>query len=408
MTTYVISPGAWQTGSGLNPEPRGQPAGNTTGLNPEPRSVGGSSARLHPEPRSEGGGQAGGYPQQQPGGRCAGSAPLPSAPWRGVDPTWVYQGGTDALTAQALERTRGEILRPSDPRLPPRAKGLMPIAGNAAGPARPFWRWGSQFRVEAVLADLAWRLRVQARELKLTATQAVSLSLAPSAQGLSFIERQIDKVQRAAIEREDRMPEILAQRDDFREFFRVILGLDATTTPILEEVLAVAWYWATPLVMALKNDVAALRPVQRAASVLPVIPTPAHGSLPSGHATMAALTAEILSQLLFNGDPKHARVQQLDRLARRIAFNRVVAGVHFPVDSAAGYALGLQLAGHFVGWATGRPALKEYKFDPTKHSELTETGKRPKTTASAKYDGKSANLALLWDAAKREARRGGA
>lgn len=109
----------------------------------------------------------------------------------------------------------------------------------------------------------------------------------------AFIERQIGKVQRAAIEREDRLPEIRSQSDDLWFFFRVALGIDSRASPILEEVLSVAWQWATPLVMSLKNNVAAFRPVQVAPIIVPMMATPAHGSLPSGYATKAALSAEV-------------------------------------------------------------------------------------------------------------------
>jgi PAP2 superfamily len=259
--------------------------------------------------------------------------------------------------------------------------------------------------VQAVLADLVWRLRVESRVLKYTSTGQASLSFDFATPSDIWWLDQIDKVQRAAIEREDRLPEILAQSDDLWSFFRVVLGIDTGTSPILEELLAVAWKWATPLVMALKNDVAAQRPVHWAPRVLPAIATPAHGSLPSGHATMAALTAEILSQLMFGGDQTHPRVQQLDRLVRRIAFNRVVAGVHFPADSSAGYALGLQLASHFIAWATGQAPYKAFTFEPETDFELTEAATRPACKRQAKKDGRSKPLVLLWDAATREAHR---
>ena len=42
---------------------------------------------------------------------------------------------------------------------------------------------------------------------------------------------------------------------------------------------------------------------------------------------------------------------QLNRLSFRIAQNRVVAGLHYPVDSIAGHALGAMLARYLV-WLT--------------------------------------------------------
>ena len=39
---------------------------------------------------------------------------------------------------------------------------------------------------------------------------------------------------------------------------------------------------------------------------------------------------------------------QLYRLARRISDNRVIAGIHFPIDGAAGYALARALSDFFI------------------------------------------------------------
>lgn len=410
MATYTISPGAWRVGSGLNPpilrnRALNPPISSNSPLNPP---IAGSSPLNPPIAGNN-------PPIHGNSSQAAVEAVLATGlPWRGTDPDWVYQGGPGALLAQALERTHSKIVRPSDPRRVPTSPGAL--RGPARGPnaGAPLWRWGGEFRVQAVLADLAWRLRVDKLAptkvpkilLLHTTTNAVSFALDPVPAANSWALDQIDKVQRAAIEREDRLPEILVQSDDLWSFFRVVLGINSSASPILEEVLSVAWQWATPLVMALKNEIAACRPVQVAPSVMPAITTPAHGSLPSGHATMAALTAEILAQLLFNGAKAHPRVKQLDRLARRIAFNRVVAGVHFPVDSAAGYGLGLQLAGHFVGWAKGKPAFARFDFDPATYPELTEVGKRPQPAYLKVADGQSQALTLMWDAAVREAQRG--
>lgn len=395
MATYVISPGAWRAGSGLHP-----PVAGNSPLHPP---VSGASP-LHPPVIAN-------SPLHPPVHRGRGQTSVEAVnadgtPWRGTDPDWVYQGGPRALLAQALERTHSKIVRPSDPRVVPSVPGVMRAPAQGPNTGAPLWRWGSEFRVQAVLADVAWRLRVEKTMLRLTSTSTISFSLDPAAAAYGGTLDQVGKVQRAAIEREDRLPEILSQSDDLWSFFRVVLGINSSASPILEEVLSVAWQWATPLVMSLKNNVAAFRPVQVAPIIVPVIATPAHGSLPSGHATMAALTAEILAQLLFDGDPTHPRVKQLDRLARRIAFNRVVAGVHFPVDSAAGYGLGLQLAGHFVGWAKGKHALDRFDFDPATYPELTETGKRKTLKPASQVDGKSESLALMWNAAVREGKRG--
>jgi hypothetical protein len=77
----------------------------------------------------------------------------------------------------------------------------------------------------------------------------------------------------------------------------------------------------------------------------PIIPTPLHGSLPSGHATEAFMVVHLLEQLL----PQGARHRdQLQRLAARTSINRTVAGVHFPVDSLAGQLLGQTLGEYLV------------------------------------------------------------
>ena len=81
--------------------------------------------------------------------------------------------------------------------------------------------------------------------------------------------------------------------------------------------------------------------------VQPIILTPPYGAWPMGHATEAYMFAKVMSSLVGDGPggPMH---DQLHLLARRISDNRVIAGVHFPIDSPAGYFLADRLADAFV------------------------------------------------------------
>jgi hypothetical protein len=55
-------------------------------------------------------------------------------------------------------------------------------------------------------------------------------------------------------------------------------------------------------------------------------------------------------------------IDQLDRQAARITTNRVIAGVHFPVDSMAGRMLGVALGEYFYGRCTGNQTFMDRKF----------------------------------------------
>jgi hypothetical protein len=112
--------------------------------------------------------------------------------------------------------------------------------------------------------------------------------------------------------------------------------------------------------MRFKHELACWRPIDWSAQVQPMITTPGHGSLPSGHCTQSYVVVEVLKALLnikgTNAGPVSFGLQ-LDRMAARIATNRVIAGVHFPVDNVAGRLLGKVLGEYFVyrcGGAAGK------------------------------------------------------
>ncbi len=65
---------------------------------------------------------------------------------------------------------------------------------------------------------------------------------------------------------------------------------------------------------------------------------PSNDSYPSGHATRGAVWAEVLSLLAPD------KAEAIHTRARLIGFDRMILGVHFPSDIAAGSALGTAIA----------------------------------------------------------------
>ena len=121
------------------------------------------------------------------------------------------------------------------------------------------------------------------------------------------------------------------------------------------ELLATALRLANLVEMRFKQALACRRPVDLSPQVQPMILTPGHGSLPSGHSTEAHIVARVLYELVvgsITGGTATTEAallrEELMRQAARIAVNRTVAGVHFPVDSAAGQLLGLTLAEYLL------------------------------------------------------------
>ncbi len=391
MRIFPRNPGAGLSAFNPPPMPPSQP-----GLNPPPTPK--SRSGQNPPPRPQDFNGLNPPPRPQHLAQQAGDAR-----WEGVDPDWSYSD-LQTLTARALWRSRSKVA--SDAAW--RQLDLLP----SRLAVEPLWRWGGEHRVPTVGADLSWRWQVLGDQLSLIEQSAAGLTLRPLLQlgklPAADYSEQVDKLLRAAIEREERLPEILVQIEDLWSFFDSLIGLDLQRAPRTDELIQIAWNWAKGPVMALKHGMggrgdagdASLRPYQRNALVAPVVATPSHSSYPSGHATMAMFTSELLIRLLCK--PGDARVQHLDRLARRIAFNRTVAGVHFPVDNAAGAALGRCLAGMFIGWASGKMALTPgFRFDPVQltNRELKESDARAAPPRKALGVKVSPLLRLQWDAA---------
>jgi hypothetical protein len=171
--------------------------------------------------------------------------------------------------------------------------------------------------------------------------------------------------------RRDRSCEILAQLGYPMAFWASVGGLYPERHQKTFELLAAAMRLANFVEMRFKQALACPRPMAYSHQIQPIIQTPGHGSLPSGHATEAFMTARVLEEVLSPAyDAANARLlhEQLMGQAARIAINRQIAGVHFPVDSAAGQILGLALGEYFLTRCKGGGALKYLIFNGTRFS----------------------------------------
>jgi hypothetical protein len=158
--------------------------------------------------------------------------------------------------------------------------------------------------------------------------------------------------------RAERMPEILSQIDGQWAHWSSILPLRTDRTPHTLALLTVALQWAIAVELRFKFWLGCPRPMTLSAQVQPCITTPGHGSFPMGHAVQAFLVASLL-QTLSGLRASDAWGVQLTRTAFRISVNRVVAGLHFPIDLVAGMVLGKALARYVQvmaqSHATSRP-----------------------------------------------------
>ena len=142
-----------------------------------------------------------------------------------------------------------------------------------------------------------------------------------------------DLVTMAIDERPDAMGEIVSQDQEFMSYFLVLLNMTPSSHPATFRLLMIANLVATCAVMHFKGKYNRPRPSQICPALLPPIQVPGHASYPSGHSTQAHLFAVCAEKL------QPAKRESLQVLARRIARNREIAGLHYESDSAAGSKL---------------------------------------------------------------------
>jgi len=170
--------------------------------------------------------------------------------------------------------------------------------------------------------------------------------------------------------RADRIGEINLQIDDLLSFFGAIHYFDDQRRMKSLEVLNAAVVLAIHTEMMVKHFCRTPRPIDISPQLQPIVQTPDHSSFPSGHATEAFTIATLIYWLSTGEMPKagiKAGAQEF-RLAHRIATNRTIAGVHYPMDSASGALMGCVLGAHVIHQALNKPSAQGQHFQLVKEA----------------------------------------
>ena len=192
---------------------------------------------------------------------------------------------------------------------------------------------------------------------------------------------------------------LLAQDQDPLAPFMYVLGMGNGTRLRTAEVLAVANEALGSKIFAMKHRLRMQRPQVYDAEIVPLLSVPSHLSYPGGHAAKGFLAATLLKALV-GARPGFAKT--IDTLAALVGDNRVNAGLHFPVDTAAGEVLGSAF-GHWL-IATAGPG----RSDPWSGAGLRASaggGGRPLVRAGQPQTDTTADIQVwrtLWAAAAAE------
>ncbi|MEP0963565.1 MAG: phosphatase PAP2 family protein [Roseobacter sp.] len=171
--------------------------------------------------------------------------------------------------------------------------------------------------------------------------------------------------------RDERAAEILTQVDSPIPYLGAVVGLRQDRNKWTLELMEAVVRLARQVEMRFKAALACRRPGELSPNIQPMIATPAHSSLPSGHSTEAFAMATVLNAIVRQGRAQGANgadnakktswdryAQMLSMVAARVGVNRTVAGVHFPVDTAAGCTLGVTIGRYFL-WRCGAQQIAD-------------------------------------------------
>jgi hypothetical protein len=156
------------------------------------------------------------------------------------------------------------------------------------------------------------------------------------------LRQELAQVIAAATLRKENIDSIVAHHLDLDAFFLDVLRLDEDLYRRSHELIALTTAFVDSVVQRLKYIFDVPRPSELEPRLTTAVLLPRHSSWPGGHAAQSHAVAKVLAAL------GSARVpRNLDKLADFIGDNRVIAGLHYPLDTRSGAALG-QLLGDLL------------------------------------------------------------
>jgi len=158
-----------------------------------------------------------------------------------------------------------------------------------------------------------------------------------NAVNLPNLDQQILGMLNLAPDREDRFAEIIDQHDaeGAISYYLAMLSIDPGHHPMTYLLIRSARRVGELVTMCLKEHYRRPRPSQLCPLIVPMIDPPDTPSYPSGHALQAELIARCLGAAW--PDVRQRQVLLTD-LPTRIAENRIIAGLHYPLDATGAVA----------------------------------------------------------------------
>lgn len=191
-----------------------------------------------------------------------------------------------------------------------------------------------------------------------------------SADGKEKLNLALQDIIDAAGEREDRFAECFHQQDaeGCISYWMAMLRLDPAKQPATYQLIRVARKIGEMVVMCLKAHFNADRPSQICPLIVPMFDPPRTASYPAGHALQSYLISCLLRRVMGDYFPQSPRPlswkeehKGLFALARRVADNRVIAGVHYDIDNEAGFRIALKIDDWFGEWDSSNPPPSKFE-----------------------------------------------